>query len=166
MLSYLRILHGGHLVYRRMRWYVHVTQTVRIPSIKFHENRPMAAALIHADRRTNMATLIGAFSDYVNVPKRQTIWIQSADTFGIGNVCAFIKLETGVTLKQKEVSLLLRACACVTVVAIIHKKIKMSYWNSGSTFRMIFWCAVWGKGKGKGKGKVQRRTDHEGPEGS
>jgi hypothetical protein len=30
--------------------------------------RPVGAALIHADRRTDMTQVIGAFRDYVNAP--------------------------------------------------------------------------------------------------
>ena len=41
--------------------------SIKVPSLKFHGNPSRGAALIHADRRTDMRKLIGAYSGYANV---------------------------------------------------------------------------------------------------
>jgi hypothetical protein len=40
-----------------------------VSDIKFHENPSDGAALMHADRWTDMPKVTGTFFDYANVPK-------------------------------------------------------------------------------------------------
>jgi hypothetical protein len=71
---------------------------IEFPHTKFHtEFRPLRAALVHAEGRTVMMKVIGAFRDYAEVPKNQQVSAQHS-------IHMYIKVYKGAFRDYAEVS--------------------------------------------------------------